>query len=103
MTEYQNLYVGGETYQTTLTPKYEGRKAHTGANPREVRAVIPGTILHISVREEQEVERGDVLLLLEAMKMKNPVQATRPGRIKTVHVKTGDVVPKGALLVEYEA
>lgn len=103
MTEYHDLYVGGETYQTTLTPKYERRKAHQRANPREVRAVIPGTVLHVATSDGQEVARGDVLLILEAMKMKNPVQAARSGRIKTVHVKTGEVVPKGALLVEYEA
>ncbi len=103
MSEYEKLYVEGETYQTKLTVKYARKKAHRRFDPNEVRAVIPGTILELRVIDGQTVARGEVLLTLEAMKMKNPVQALRAGRVKTVHVKAGQVVPKGALLLEYEA
>jgi biotin carboxyl carrier protein len=48
------------------------------------------------------VERNDKLLILEAMKMKNIIYAPFDAKIKKVYVKEGEMVPKSALLIEFE-
>ncbi len=102
MSDFEELYVGGSTYSTRVTPKYARRKAFRPNNAREIRAVIPGQIRKLLVTPGQQVDRADTLLIMDAMKMQNPVQALRPGTVKKIHVNEGQVVPKGELLIEFE-
>jgi len=62
-------------------------------------APMPGTILTVQVKTGQQVEVGQVLCILEAMKMKNPIRATHPGTISEVCVEPGRTVPYGAVLI----
>jgi biotin carboxyl carrier protein len=62
-------------------------------------APMPGTILSVPVKEGQHVEVGQVLCVLEAMKMKNPIRATHPGTISEVCVEAGRTVPYGEVLI----
>jgi biotin carboxyl carrier protein len=66
-----------------------------------VLAPLPGTIVGITVREGQTIKRGEELLTLEAMKMKNSIRAGRDGNIGTIHVKVGDQVRHNQILLEY--
>ncbi|MHB8111917.1 MAG: biotin/lipoyl-containing protein [Bellilinea sp.] len=66
-----------------------------------VLAPLPGTIVGITVREGQSVKRGEELLTLEAMKMKNSIRAGRDGKVGTIHVKVGDQVRHNQILLEY--
>ncbi|MHB0966771.1 MAG: biotin/lipoyl-containing protein [Bellilinea sp.] len=66
-----------------------------------VPAPLPGTIVGITVREGQSVKRGEELLTLEAMKMKNSIRAGRDGKVGTIHVKVGDQVRHNQILLEY--
>lgn len=66
----------------------------------QVLAPIPGLITAISVAADDEIGRGDKLLILEAMKMENEISAPMGGSIAAVHIAPGDTVEKGALLVE---
>jgi len=66
-----------------------------------VLAPLPGTIVGITVREGQAVKRGEELLTLEAMKMKNSIRAGRDGKVGTIHVKVGDQVRHNQILLEY--
>jgi pyruvate carboxylase subunit B len=52
------------------------------------------------VREGEAVQKGQVLLVLEAMKMQNEVPAPRSGTVARIRVKAGDVVDAGSVLVE---
>lgn len=63
---------------------------------------IPGTIMEIEVKEGQEVNEGDTLLILQAMKMNNKLTAPFDGKIKKINVQKGDKLPKGALMIEME-
>jgi biotin carboxyl carrier protein len=65
----------------------------------EVRSVIPGTVVEVRVEPGDEVAEGDVLLLLDAMKMHNEVCAEIDGTVEEVPVEAGDRVEKGQLLV----
>ena len=68
--------------------------------PRIVKAVMPGIVREVMVVPGASIEKGQALLILEAMKMQNEVRATEPGTVRAVFVKTGETVDKGARLVE---
>lgn len=60
---------------------------------------MPGNILDIAVKPGQQVAAGDVLLVLEAMKMENDIVAPQAGTVAGIHVNKGDSVDTGALLI----
>jgi biotin carboxyl carrier protein len=61
---------------------------------------MPGTILNVKVASGAAVKRGDVLLILEAMKMENEICAPSDGRVAVVRVQTGQSVNTGDPLVD---
>ncbi|MEM7382618.1 MAG: acetyl-CoA carboxylase biotin carboxyl carrier protein subunit, partial [Bacteroidota bacterium] len=67
-----------------------------------IEAPMPGLILDISVSEGQEVNEGDPLLILEAMKMENVITSPRNGVVKSVPISQGETVEKKHLLIEFE-
>jgi len=67
-----------------------------------VRAPIPGVIDSIVVRPGDSVARGGELVVLEAMKMKNVIQAPQAGTVAAIHVAVGQHVKHGDLLVEMD-
>jgi biotin carboxyl carrier protein len=60
---------------------------------------MPGTILSVPVKAGQSVKAGDVLVVLEAMKMENEIKAGRDAVVAAVAVNKGESVDTGALLV----
>lgn len=72
--------------------------AHKGAGA--IKSPLPGVILNVKAREGDVVKIGDTLLVLEAMKMENNIEADKEGVIKSIRVKAGDSVLEGDLLVE---
>lgn len=70
----------------------------TGAG-ETVNAPLPGTILKINVTQGQSVKSGDVLCILEAMKMENEIMAPKAGTINQVLVSKGSKVDTGAPLI----
>lgn len=64
----------------------------------KIAAPMPGKILGLKVNPGQAVKRGDVLVLLEAMKMENEIVAPSDGTVASVNVATGDSVEAGATL-----
>lgn len=82
--------------KTTVNPKAEK------SNPNHVAASMPGQISTIKVKVGDKVEAGQLLLVTEAMKMENSIQAPHTGVIKAVHAEEGAQVAAGDLLVEVE-
>jgi biotin carboxyl carrier protein len=96
------LNINNILYQTRISSKFKNRSKYKPADPRLVLSFIPGTILEIFVSPGQSVKKGELLLILEAMKMQNKLKCNMDGKIKSVAVKSGDKVSKGALLLELE-
>lgn len=69
------------------------------SDPLEVRAIIPGTIVEIKVQKGQRISDGQVLLILEAMKMYNEIEAKIDGKIEEISVSAGDRVEKDQLMI----
>ena len=68
----------------------------------EIKAPMPGTILEMLVKEGDTVEEDQELIILEAMKMENPIYATNNGTVKNIRVKVGDNVEEEAVLMIVE-
>ena len=64
-----------------------------------VKSPMPGNVLKINVTQGQQVKEGDVLLILEAMKMENEIASTKSGTVAQIVVSKGAVVETGAPLV----
>lgn len=63
-----------------------------------VKAMLPGVITKIIVREGEKVKKGDTLFILEAMKMENEVKSPKDGIVKQITVKEGERVEVGDIL-----
>ena len=69
------------------------------ASGEVVKSPMPGNILKINVAQGQQVSEGEVLIILEAMKMENEIVATRAGTVSQVAVSKGQVVETGTPLI----
>ena len=68
------------------------------AGAQTVSAPMPGTILKVNVSNGQAVKKGDVLMVLEAMKMENEILAANDGTVSSVNVTAGQSVESGTVL-----
>lgn len=80
-------------------PVGKQRAAAAGA-PGSLESSMPGLVLDVLVSEGDTVQRGETLVLLEAMKMELRITAPAGGTVARVYCKAGDVVDKGQVLVE---
>ena len=78
-------------------PKAAPAAAPTSGEP--LKCPMPGTIISVNVSAGQQVKLGDVVVVLEAMKMENEINAPKDGTITSVNVNKGDAVESGTLLV----
>jgi biotin carboxyl carrier protein len=90
----------GQHYMLTITEPRAARRARSTGG--DLTAQMPGQVVNVLVREGEQVERGQTLVILEAMKMEIRVAAQQAGRIKRLLVETGAVVERGQVLVEIE-
>ncbi|MCT4614895.1 MAG: biotin/lipoyl-binding protein [Marinifilaceae bacterium] len=102
MDDLKKININGTEYLTNYTKKFEQRKPYQTPNEKHMYSFIPGTIVELFVKEGQEVKKGEVLLILEAMKMKNKIVMPFDGTIKCVNVKEGDRIPNKTLMLEIE-
>lgn len=112
-----NVTVNGNSYEITLevvdaadvkaAPAPAAAPAATpapaaapapAANGETVNAPMPGTILAVNVQNGAAVKKGDVLMILEAMKMENEIMSPCDGTIASVNVTKGASVETGAVL-----
>ena len=96
--------IEGQVYEFLRGEKKtaQSRQREAGRLNPEVRSPMPGKILEVRVAEGAVVEAGQVLVVLEAMKMENSLTAEGPAQVRKIHVGAGDLVEVGQLLVELD-
>lgn len=107
------ITVNGETYQVSVkevdsldqietktadTAKTEIQPSHSSVG-ETITAPMPGVLLRVAVNEGDRVEAGDILCVLEAMKMENEIVAPKAGTIAGVNVKSSQSVNTGEVLM----
>ena len=78
----------------------EWRALASAASGDAVTAPMQGTVVKVAVEEGQEVATGDLVVVLEAMKMENPVTAHKDGTITGLAVEAGAAITQGTVLAE---
>ena len=101
--KYYTITVNGVAYSVSVEETAAGAAPAPAAAPAsgavQVNSPMPGNILDVKVSAGQAVQAGDVLVILEAMKMENEIVAPQDGTVASVSVKKGDTVNSGDLLV----
>jgi biotin carboxyl carrier protein len=101
------LLVNGEAYTVDVIDEQVQRMMKASpsmAQKKELamKAVMPGLVIDVNVKEGDIVKEGDSLMIIEAMKMQNDMKAGRDGRVKKIHVKPGQTVNTGDVLITIE-
>ena len=99
---FKFLNIDATFYKTRIGKKFENRIHYRPVNPKIIVSFISGTILDILVREGQYVEKGDDVMILDAMKMQNRLKSETKAKVKKILVRKLDKVSKGARLIELE-
>jgi biotin carboxyl carrier protein len=97
------VHLAGEVMEVRLSEAASAAMgAPTGSGPGRVIAPMPGKIVRVLVAPGREVDAGQGVVVVEAMKMENELKAVRAGTVRAVHVREGQAVDGGTLLVELE-
>lgn len=100
--EYEGRLAGGPAPRASRPAAAATASAPRATAKGGITAQIAGRVLKVNVKPGDPVAEGDVLLMLEAMKMENEIKSPRAGTVKEVAVKEGDRVPEGTTLVVLE-
>jgi biotin carboxyl carrier protein len=96
------VFIDGRTYVIEPETRDSSDRVHATDDQMALSAPMPATVLAIKVAPGQHVDAGDLLVLLEAMKMEVPIKAPRAGHVKSLACREGELVQPGIVLVEIE-
>jgi biotin carboxyl carrier protein len=105
--EAEKAMVGGIAYDLSIEGLEEEKAGPRAAavivaTEGAVTAIMPGKIIRVVVAQGDKVAEGDVICILEAMKMENELKAPKAGLVKALYVESGQDVETGAVLAEIE-
>jgi biotin carboxyl carrier protein len=101
-----SIKINGNKYDLNIEDKYDllvkkmGLSFSSSQKMKEVKAPMPGLVLDVLVGTDQAVNKGDALLILEAMKMENILKAEGEGVVKSIEVAKGATVDKGQIIIK---
>ena len=101
------VFVGGISYSLAVEGLVQAKGAQrragaATASAGAVIAIMPGKIIRVPVALGDEIAEGQVVCILEAMKMENELKAAKAGRVTALYAQPGQNVEKGAVLAEIE-
>ncbi|MBR5251044.1 MAG: biotin/lipoyl-binding protein [Clostridia bacterium] len=85
---------------TTSAPQPAAAPAPVAGGANTVGSPLPGTVVNVKVSAGQAVKKGDVVMILEAMKMENEINASKDGTVTALHVAKGAKVEQGSPLFD---
>jgi biotin carboxyl carrier protein len=96
------VFIDGSTYVIETEDRDASPRGRATDDQLALSAPMPATVIAVNVAPGQEVAEGDLLVLLEAMKMELPIKAPHAGRVKSIACREGELVPAGVPLLELE-
>lgn len=102
------LKINGTTYTSQIKDKFDELLKNLGFDKllatkvNEIKAPMPGLVLNIIVNPGDVVKKGDVVIVLEAMKMENNLKSPADGVVKKIAVQKGNAVEKNQILIQFE-
>ena len=96
------VFIDGRTYVIESGDSDASPRSRTTDDQLALSSPMPATVLAIRVKPGQEVAEGDLLVMLEAMKMELPIKAPRQGRVRSIDCREGELVQPGIPLLALE-
>lgn len=97
--EGNKAVVNGKTYDISVKDGIEANQGVSSSEAVPIKAALPGAVLKINVSEGDMIEEGDVLLVIEAMKMETEIKSPKSGKVASIDVNVGEQVKTGQVLV----
>ena len=91
--------VNGKSYDVAVKAGIDESKSQSSGEGQDIKAALPGVVIRIEVQEGDEVAEGDVLLVIEAMKMETEIKSPAAGKVLSINVNQGEQVKNGQSLV----
>lgn len=102
--ESKNTTVAPVARKSAVSTTPAAQQVHVSApvsnSGASIKAPLPGTISSINVKVGDQVKRGDILIIMEAMKMENNIMADKDGQVKAIHVTPGQAVAQDDRLID---
>lgn len=99
------VQMSGEIFDVVVEDERTRRLAGLRGTPAaitdeiDIKAPMPGVVVEVPVKEGDAIEKGDIVIILESMKMQNEFKSPKTGVIKKIRVKIGDKVDQNAVMV----
>ena len=97
--EGNKAIVNGKPYDVSVKEGIEAKATETSNDATPIKAALPGNVLKLNVSEGDVIEEGDVLLIVEAMKMETEIKSPKSGKVLSVEVAVGDQIKTGQVMV----
>lgn len=97
--EILQIFPDSRKYKTTYTTKFRNRKVWKKPDLQEIKSVIPGVVTSFTVKEGDHVQKGEELMIYEAMKMQNIILAPFNGTVEKILVKEREKLAKGVIMI----
>ncbi|OQW50487.1 MAG: hypothetical protein A4S09_01455 [Proteobacteria bacterium SG_bin7] len=96
------VHLGGETFLYKPESRQGKQKQAQGISSNTVTSPMPGKVIKIAAHVNDEIMDGQVVVIMEAMKMEYSLKSTKAGKVKKISCKVGDQVQLGQILLEVE-
>ena len=101
------IRVNGNKYTVQIKDKFDhllkelGIEIFSVSKVKDIKAPMPGLVVDVRLKEGDSVQKGDALIVLQAMKMENILKSPTDAVIKKIHIKKGDAIEKNQVMITF--